>query len=474
MRRQKTAIAACTLAFVAALSACTTIPRHPSRLREKKLEFQRLRPQRHVLGNGMVVYLLEDHELPLVSGHLTIRTGEVYDPADKVGLAELTGTVLRTGGAGDRTGDQIDERLEFLAASIESGIGTQEGTVGFSCLSKDLDEVLALLADVLRRPRFAQDKIDLKTKQMAEAVRRQNDSPDRIVGREFSRLVFASSPAWARWATLESIDRLARADVEAFHQHYYHPNGIIAGMEGDFDGAVLLERLRGLFGDWPRGDVAFPSIPALAQRNEPSVNVAHKDIPQSYIQFGHLGMRRHDPDEYAAQVMNYILGTGGFTSRLTSEIRTNRGLAYSVGAALTDDTDRGRFYGWCQTKTESTHEAIATMLDIIGRMASDPITDDEMAKARSALVNRFVFRFETPQRVVNEQVRLEYYGYPKDYLETYIAKIEAVTKEDVYRVADKFVDLDEMILVVVGDKPKLEHPLSAFGKVRELKLETFE
>lgn len=455
-------------------SACTTIPRHPRRLRYERLQFDRPRPQRHVLGNGMVVYLLENRELPLISGNLTIRTGRLYDPEDKIGLAALTGTVLRTGGAGDRTAEEIDERLEFLAASVETGMSTQQGTASFRCLSKDLDEVLQILDDVLRRPRFAQDKIDLRKKQMAETVRRQNDSPRRIVSREFGKLVFASSPAWSRTPTLETIERLTRDDLVAFHKRYYHPNNIIAGISGDFDSAALLKRLEELFGDWPRRDVDIPSIPRLAERNQASVNYVHKDIPQSYIQFGHLGMNRHDPARFAADIMNYILGSGGFTSRLMAEIRSNRGLAYSVGAVLSGDTDRGRFSSWCQTKTESTHEAISTMLDIIGRMATDPISDEEMDKAKSSLVNRFVFRFETPQGIVNEQVSLEYYGYPKDYLDTYIEKVEAVTKQDVHDVAKRFIHPDQMIILVVGDKTRLEEPLSKFGKVREIPLKSFK
>jgi len=462
------------MTVVVAAAACSTIPSHPRKLRYEPLHFKPPKPTRKVLGNGMVVYLLEDHRLPVVSAHFKIRTGRIYDPADKVGLAELTGAVLRTGGTETRSGDEIDELLDSLAASIETGIYTEEGWANFWTMSKDLDKTLPILADILRRPRFADDKIDLQKKAMAEAVRRRNDVPGEIVSREFNHLVYASSRAWAREPTLETLKRIKRDDVVAFYKRYFAPNNIIAGFAGDFDSDKLLVRLENLFGDWPRKDVAFPKIPPLADRNEPSVNYVHKNIPQSYIQLGHLGMRRHDPDYFAAQVMNYILGTGGFTSRLTSEIRSNRGLAYSVGAALTEGTDRGRFVGWCQTKASSTHQAISLMLDIIRRMATDPISDDEMAKAHSALVNRFVFRFETSQRTVNEYIRLEYYGYPKDYLDTYIDKIRAVTKDDVRRVARKYIHPDQMIIVVVGDKARFDKPLDDLGPVHKIALPKVE
>jgi predicted Zn-dependent peptidase len=462
------------MAIFALASACSTLPRRPTDLRFAPLTFERPRPTRHVLSNGMIVFLLENHDLPLVSGRFAIRTGDLYEPDDKVGLASLVGTVMRSGGTTSRTGDEIDQRLEFLAASIETNIGTQEGMAGLSCLRKDLDETLGLLADILQHPRFAEDKLDLAKKRMLEGIRRQNDSPNAIVSREFAKLVFASSPAWARTPTPDTVNRITRDDLVRFHEQYFHPNGVIAGFSGDFDSAVLLKKLEELFADWKRGDMKLPQVPPLAERNEPSLNYIYKDQPQSYFQFGHLGIRRASPDWYAVAVMNHILGRGGFTSRLMAEIRSNRGLAYSVGAALTEDTDRGTFSGWCQTKSESTHEAISVMLDIVKRMATDPISDNEINKAKSAITDGFVFRFESPQQIVGEQINLQYFGYPADYLDTYIDKIMAVTKEDVQRVAKKYIHPDQMIILVVGDKSRLVTPLDDLGKMSEIKLPKYD
>jgi len=454
--------------------SCSTIPRHPRLLRGEPLKFERPRPTRAVLRNGMVVYMMENHELPLVSAHFTIRTGSLYEPEDKIGLAGLTGTVLRSGGTTTRTGDEIDQRLEFLAASIETGISTQEGAASLSCLRKDFDETLGLLAEILQRPRFADDKLDLARKRLRESIRRQNDNPNGIVSREFRKLVYASSPAWGRTPTPETVGRITREDLAAFHKTYFHPNNIIAGFTGDFDSAALLKKLETVFGEWPRTEVKLPAIPSLADRNQPSVDYIYKDMPQTYFQFGHLGLRRNSPDWHAVTVMNYILGRGGFTSRLMAEIRSNRGLAYSVGAGLTEDTDRGTFSGSCQTKSESTHEAISVMLDICRRMATDPISDDEMDKARSAIRDGFVFRFETPRQAVEEQAQLEYYGYPEDYLDTYIQKVTAVTKDDVRRVARQYIHSDQMIILVVGDKARFEKPLDDLGKLTEITLPKYE
>ena len=457
-------------AMIALTCACSTIPRRPSALRFERLKFERPRPTRAVLSNGMVVYTMENHELPLVSAHFRIRTGSLYEPEDKVGLAALAGTVLRSGGTTARTGDEIDQRLEFLAAAIETGISTQEGSANVSCLRKDADETLGLLADILQHPRFAEDKIDLARKRMLEGIRRQNDNPNGVVAREFNKLVHVSSPAWGRTPTAETVGRITRDDLVRFHEQYFHPNNIIAGFAGDFDSAALLKKLEELFGKWPRAEVKFPAIPPLADRNQPSVNYIYKDMPQTYFDFGHLGIRRNNPDWFAIEVMNYILGRGGFTSRLMGEIRSNRGLAYSVGAQLTENTDRGTFSGWCQTKSESTHEALSVMLDIVKRMAGDPISDDEIEKAKSALCDSFVFRFETPREAVDEQIDLEYYGYPENYFDTYIDKIMAVTKDDVRRVAQKYIHPDQMVILVVGDKARFGKSLDDLGKVNEIKL----
>ncbi len=459
---------------LAGLCACSTLPRHPRQLRFEPLKFDRPKPVRTVLKNGMVIFTLENHELPLVSAHFKIRTGALLEPADKAGLAGLTGKVLRTGGTTTRKAEEIDQRLEFLAASIESSIARQEGTVDVQCLSKDFDEVLDLLNDILRRPQFAEDKLDLAKRQLMESIRRENDDPDTIVAREFDKLLYASSPAWGRRPDLETVGRISRNDLLAFHARYFHPNNIIAGFAGDFDTQTLIAALERLFGDWPKGDLDFPPIPPLAERNEPSVNLVHKDQPQAYIQFGHLGIRRHNPDYYAVTVMNRILGSGIFTCRLGREVRSNRGLAYSVGSVLTDDTDRGRFMAWCQTKSESTTEAISVMQEIIQRMATDPISDDEMERSKAALRDSFIFRFETPQQIVTEQVRLAYYGYPEDFLDTYIDKINAVAKDDVLRAAKQYLHPDQMILVVVGNRADLKKPLEQFGKVNEIALKAYE
>jgi len=461
------------LIILIAGGACSTIPSHPRKLQYPPLQFKRPRPTRHVLGNGMVVYLLENHELPLVSARFAIRTGSLYESDDKAGLAQFTGTVMRSGGAGDRTGDQIDERLEFLSASIETGISTQQGGANLSCLSKDLDEVLGLLADILRRPRFAEDKLDLAKKRLMESIRRQNDRPNQIVAREWEKLVYESSAAWARTPTLETVERIRRDDLVQFHNHYVHPNCMIAGFAGDFKSESLLKKLEQVFGDWPKRDVAFPAIPPLAERNTPSVNYIFKDQPQSYIQFGHLGIRRNNPDYPAVEVMNRILGSS-WMSRLFVEVRTKRGLAYSVSGMLTEDTDRGRLRASVQTKSQSTHEAISVMLDIIRRMATDPISDDEMELHKSAIRDGFTFQFETPAQCVNEQIRLEYYGYPADYLDTYVDKINAVTKDDIHRVAKKYIYPDQMVILVVGDKARFEKPLDDFGKMNEIKLLKYE
>jgi predicted Zn-dependent peptidase len=453
-------------------ASTAAIPASPRELQYKPLNFQRPKPQKHVLKNGMTIFLLEDHALPIVTGNLRIRTGQIYDPEDKVGLAELTGATLRTGGTAKRTGDEIDQRLEFLGARIETGIAREEGTASLWTMSKDLDETLGLLAEILRQPRFADEKIDLRKKSMAERVRRQNDEPDEIIEREFTKLVYASSPAWGRTPTLKSIESLTRNDAAAFYKQFVHPNLIIAGFAGDFDSAKMLAKIEELFGDWPRQDAALPKLAPVAEKTEPALNVISKDLPQSYVQLGHLGMRRHDPNRYAAVVMNFILGWGGnFTSRIMMEVRTARGLAYDASSNLGEGADRGVFRAEVQTKSESTWEAVQVIVDLIRKMATSPIADEELDKAKSAIVNQFVFRFDKPQDTINEVVRLEYYGYPEDYLDKFIERIQAVTKEDVQRAAKAYLHPEQTIILIVGNPKQFGEAPKELGPMKEIKLE---
>jgi zinc protease len=424
--------------------------------------------ERVTLDNGMTVYLLPDHELPLINMNAYVRTGAIYEPADKTGLAALTGSVMRSGGTKELPPEKLDAELEFMASAIESGIGAEVGNISLACLKKNLDPTLALYAQVLRSPAFRDDRVELARKQTIEGIRRQNDNPKGVADRELRKALYAGHPL-GRYPTVETVASITRDDLVAFHRTYFHPNNIILAVSGDFDRNELLAKLRTAFAGWQSTPVPLAAL-AEPAAIRPEVLLARKEINQSVIRMGHLGIDKNNPDLYAIRVMDYILG-GGFTSRLTTEIRSNQGLAYNVDSAF--DIGRqfvGTFVAETETKSESTGKAITLMKEIISGMTTAPVTDQELETAKNAIINSFIFGFAKTDAVVNMQARLAYFDYPAGYLEKYRDNIARVTKDDVLRVARKYLHPEAMIVTVVGNETRFDKPLAAFGRVREIKL----
>jgi predicted Zn-dependent peptidase len=425
---------------------------------------------RTVLPNGMVVYMLEDHELPLINLTAYIRTGSIYEPADKVGLAGLTGAVLRSGGTSETPTEKLDAELEFMASGIESSIGADAGNISMATLAKNLDRTLALFGQVIMTPAFREDRVKLAVNKTLEALRRQNDDPKEIADRELRKALYAGHPL-GRFPTPQTVQNIKRDDLVAFHRRYFHPNNVTLAVSGDFKKDELLAALTARFASWKKEEIAFPAIADPAPKARPETLYVRKDVSQTVIRMGELGIDKNNPDLYALRVMDYILG-GGFTSRLTQEIRSNQGLAYNVDSTI--DVGRrfiGTFVAETETKSETTVKAITLMRDIITGMTAAPVTDRELALARDAIINSFMFGFTKPEVVVNQQARLEFYGYPQGYLEKYRDNIARVGKEDVLRVSRKYLHPDEMVLMVVGNDKKFDQPLTTFGAVREVVLD---
>lgn len=443
-----------------------------SSIKFRPLSFNPPRPDRVVLDNGMILHLLEDHELPLFGAHAVIKTGSVYEPDDRLGLAGLTGTVMRTGGTKTRSADEINEALEFIAGSVEVGIGQRSGSASVSVLAKDIDLGLTLFADVLRNPAFADEKIELHRQQIIEAIRRENDEPRPIARREFNSLVYAGHP-FGRRRTLETVGAITKDDLIAFHEKYFFPNNIILGVHGDFERETLLAKLNELFGDWEPRKEPIPDPPDVEKSFAPSTHLARKDVPQTAIRLGHLGVKKEDPDYFALQVMNFILGGSGFTSRMMREIRSNRGLAYSVGSFFTGGQELGVFGAVCQTKAESTLETLAAMKELIGEIREAPVSEEELRTARESILNSFVFQYESIAQIVNQQVSLEYEGLPPDWLETYKESISKVTAEDVQRVAREHLHPEALITVLVGNPDLWEGDIATLGEVQEIELRDY-
>jgi len=426
-------------------------------------------PQRLELDNGMIVYLLEDRELPIIDIALRIRTGAVYEPADKVGLANITGTVMRTGGTTSKTGDELNEILENLAASVEVGIGGDSGSASMSVLKEDLDTGLSILADVLMNPAFREDKIELKKVQHRSAISRRNDDASSITSREFRKLVYGADNPYARTTEYDTINNITREDLVAFHKKYFRPNNVILGVLGDFDSEEMLAKIKDVFKEWVPAEIDFPQKPKIPEEYTKKVALVTKDdVNQTNIRMGHIGWLRKNEDYPALVVMCQILGIG-FSSRLMNSIRVEKGLAYSVWNNYGAGYDvPGVFLIACGTKSESTVTAIEAILTEVEKMRAEEVRDEELKQAIDGFMNSSVFDYDTKGEILSRALRYAYYDYPQDFVEQLMAGIRKVTKADVKRVANEYLHPDKFALIAVGKAGDFDKPLNTFGDVMEV------
>lgn len=418
----------------------------------------------YTLPNGMRLYLLENHELPLVSGFALVRTGNLFDPPDKIGLAGMTGTVLRTGGTKSKTGDELDEELENIAASVESGIGETSGRVSFSALRENIDEVLAVFKDVLTVPEFRQEKIDLAKNQRRSAISRRNDDPGGIASREFSETLYGKDTPYGWRMEYEHVDRIQRGDLLAFYKRYFFPANVMLAVYGDFAVAEMKARIEKLFGDWSAQQPPVPSFPEVREKPAPGIYLAAKeDVTQTFFRIGHLGGVLRDKNYPALEVMADILG-GGFKSRLFQKVRTQLGYAYSIHAGWDANYGHpGVFEIGGSTKSLSTTDTIKVVRQEVDRIRSAEVSDDELKAAKDTVLNSFVFNFDTPGKTLGRLVTYEYYGYPKDFIFQYQKGVAAVTKADILRVAREYVKPENFTVVAVGKPDDFGRPLADLG-----------
>jgi zinc protease len=425
-------------------------------------------PKRIELPNGMVVFLQEDHELPLIDGTARIRGGSRSEPASKVGLVEIYGEVWRTGGTKAQTGDQLDDYLEIRAAKVETSGGVDSTTISWSCLKGDFDDVFRAFNDVLREPEFRPDKVDLAQREMYDSISRRNDDVSAIAGRESAKLAYGANNPYARQPEYATVAAVTRQDLMDWHHAHVHPNNIILGIAGDFDSAAMEAKLRQAFGDWPKGPPVKEDKIEFHPANPGYYLVEKEDVNQSSIRMSELGIRRDNPDYYAAQVFNEAFG-GGFSSRLFKSIRTAQGLAYGVGAGIGAAFDHpGIVRISMSTKSATTVESVQALYKEIDGLTQNPISDDEIKRAKDSILNSFVFNFDSPEKVLHERMAYEFYGYPADYLERYRTGIEKVGKEDVARAAAKYLHKEKLAVLVVGNTAEFDKPVSSLGPVTKL------
>ncbi|HSD51953.1 MAG TPA: pitrilysin family protein [Candidatus Methylomirabilis sp.] len=410
--------------------------------------------QREVLPNGMVLLFSEKRAVPILTATMLIQAGAIQDPSDKPGVANLTAELI-TQGTTRRTATQISEAIEFVGGSLSVGADQDVATVSFSVLSRDLDLGLDLLADILLNPTFAPEELKRKAQEVLAGIKRKQEDPGEVAAEAFAALVFGphryGQPVEG---TEASVPTITREDVVRFHQANYRPNKAILAVVGDVSLPDLKRRLEARLGGWQPGGSAFVPPPDPAPLTRPVVRTIQQDVTQANILLGHLGVTRDNPDYYAIQVMNYILGGGGITSRLTSKIREEQGWAYDVRSAFTPDKYVGTFTVSVQTKNPTAQDTIDAILAEMRRIREQPVTETDLTDAKAYLTGSFPLRLDTTGKIVRLLANIEYFGLGLDYVDRYAGFINSVTVADIQRVARKYLHPDRYALAVVADLTK--------------------
>ncbi len=406
--------------------------------------------QRTVLPNRLVLLVCEEHSLPFVTLQLLIDSGSRTDPPGQEGLSYMTARGLLLG-TSKRNVTAINEELDFMGAALNASSGRDYTTVSLRVLKKDLDKGLDLLMDALTQPTFPDEEIRREVEKTLAAIQSQEDQPDEVAEKAFQRDLFLASPyAHPVHGTKESLSRLTREALVKFYRAYYHPNHSILTVVGDITADELKAKLLPRFTNWPMAEIQeVPFVTTFAK--EPKVTKIDREITQANIILGHAGVSRNNPDYYALTVMNYILGGGGFSSRLVEEIRDKRGLAYSVASFFDPGKYPGSFQIVLQTKNASAREAIALSLEEMKRIQTQGVSEKELDAAKKYLMGSFPMRFDTQGKLVNFLTQIEYYGLGLDYPEKYPSLIRSVTREDVLRVAKAYLHPENVILVIVAN-----------------------
>jgi predicted Zn-dependent peptidase len=478
---------AAMLAFAAALvlplaAMADKIVDHPDKLKFDELNYRPPKPvdYRHRLKCGATAYVTENRVVPTFELTVRVHTGSMYEPAEKAGLADMTGYLMRNGGVQGMMAKELDERIAFLAGEISVNISGSQGTASLFCLSKDIDEGLELLKKVLRTPVFDQKALDRYRGDVLSEMEQRNASTSDIESREWQFLMYGDHPCTIPYRrTEQSVKSITREDLISFHQKCFFPKNFIFAVSGDFKTNEILAKLNDLLAGWPDQQLNLPTIPDQIPDPKPGVYMIKKeDVNQSRIRVGHIGVKRDNPDQYALMVMNDILGGGGFTSRIVRRVRSDEGLAYNAGSAFERPVlYPGTFRAWFQTKHATGAFGTRLIVDEIARIRTEKCEAEIVNNSKASFISDVVNPFSSRNNMVNTFADDEYTGRSDDYWQNYTKNVEAVTPDDVLAVAKKYLHTDKLVFLVVGDpeavqngSDKHDERFSDFGPITILPL----
>lgn len=456
---------ALVLAVVFIDSPC--LAKIPARMRFEPLKFTIPKVDTLYFENGLHGYLIQDREIPVVNIIIMFRSA--YPTDDKVGLPELAIWAIRNGGSKKYPKSVIDDELEFVGASVETSGNAGAGTISANFLKKDTDMVMDILADLIINPAFDPEKIDLRKKTMIEEIRRKADEPRSLGRRQFSKIIYKGHPAGLE-PTVETITKISRDDIIDFHAKYVRPQNAVIGICGDIGKDEAIGLINKYLGGWQKGGEA-PVFPEMAFELRPSVNYIYKDLNQAYIYVGHMSINYANPDRPILQLMNYILGSGSFTSWITRRVRAEEGLAYQAGSYLSPAPwGYGLFSALCQTRCDAAMRALDIIIEQIRKMKEVGPTAQEVEDAKQFFVNSEVFNYESNHAVMSRLVWFDLVGMPLDTLQRDLEAFQKASVEDVRRVAREYLYPDQLTILVVGDMDRFDRPLSDFGEVNVIEV----
>ncbi len=404
-----------------------------------------------VLPNGMRCYLLEDHTIPVAHVRVITKVGTIYDPADKAGLASITAILMRSGGAGELGPAQFDAALDGYGAVLSSDMGSEMGTATLESLSGDLDNTLPLLFEMIFKPRLDETRLDVAKLNVQEALRRADDDPEELAAYKYRQLVYGRQSPWARRPDGDSLSRIKVDDVRAFHDKYFKAGDMILAAAGDFNSREIVTLLRRLTADAPKGEVSFPEVPAVDLKFRAAEERIARPTTQAFVRMGQLSIKRNNPDKFALFLVNEILGGGAFKSRLMQDIRTKRGMVYSIWSSVSPGLDYGLFTVGLATKADQADKVMELVRGHIEKIIKPgDIEQSELVYAKQSILSGLIFDFDRAFKVVDGRARFYFYGYPDDYWKIYRDRIVSAKLSELSRVAAKYLHPDALDSLVVG------------------------